>query len=253
MGTRTNIRATATLAAVFWAAGALAAPRDAETTAEMDRMVERVETAYQLRDLGALEEIRAGLARHGAATDDGGLRDYLGAYARFRQALGADGDASARSYLDDCIAELESLVARHPDHAQARALLGSCYGLSTRYHRAGMATRGLAARRQMAAARRLAADDPWIVMQDGIADFSTPRLFGGDRQLGVRKLERATALFAAAVDAGSRRAAWGAAEAWSQLGQMYDKVGRSAEARQALARSAALMPRPAGLQLAVAN
>lgn len=253
MGIKNNIGVTATLVALLCAASALAAPHDAETAAEIDRLIERVETAYQLRDLGALDDIHAELARPATEVDAGAVRHYLAAYARFRQALGADTDASARSYLDDCIVELESLVARHPDHAQARALLGSCYGLSTRYHRAGMATRGLEARRQMSAARRLAADDPWIVMQDGIADFSTPRLFGGDRQLGVRKLEKATELFAAAIDAGSRRAAWGAAEAWSQLGQMYEKLGRSAEARQALARSVALMPRPASLQLAVAK
>ena len=105
-----------------------------------------------------------------------------------------------------------------------------------------MAKRGLEARRQMAAARELAPANPWVVLQDGLADHATPRLFGGDRDLAISKLERATALFSGEMEAGSRRAAWGASEAWLQLGRMYREAGRGNDARVALENARRLAP-----------
>ena len=199
---------------------------------------DRIEIAWQARDSGAIESARESLLRTGADA-----APFYAAYARFRQALIAEGDADrARGYVDACIDELRTYIAQVPGDAEARALLGSCYGISTRYHRLGMASRGLEARRQMAAARELAPANPWVVLQDGLADYATPRLFGGDRALAIRKLERATDLFAAAMQEGSRRAAWGAAETWLQLGQMYRETGREGDARVALENARRLAP-----------
>ena len=51
---------------------------------------------------------------------------YYAAYARFRQALVAEADRpAARTYLEDCIAELQGVVRQQPAHAEP-ALLGSC-------------------------------------------------------------------------------------------------------------------------------
>ena len=180
-------------------------------------------------------------ARQELLATDADRAAYYAAYARFRQGLTAEGSGNiAGGYIDECISELRTFVGRHPDDAEARALLGSCYGISTHYHRLGMATRGLEARRQMAAARELAPQNPWVMLQDGLADYSTPRLFGGDRKLAVAKLERATTLFAAAVREGSRIAAWGAAETWRQLARMYSETGRAADARSAYDKAQAL-------------
>ena len=174
------------------------------------------------------------------------------AYARFRQALTIESDRpSARAYLEDCIVELREVVEEQPSHAEAHALLGSCLGLSTLHDVVATMTRGLEARRQMQEARRLAPDNPWVVMQDGLADWATPRLFGGDRNLALAKLERATGLFAANLEAGSRIAAWGAAEAFQQLGVRYRELGRSDEAQFAFERAAALTT--TRLQLAAAR
>lgn len=198
---------------------------------------ERIELAHQRQNFGELEQTRSELLTNGSER-----AGYLVAYARFRQALAAGDDrAAARGYLDGCIAELEAWLARHPPDAEARALLGSCYGISTRYHRLGMARRGLEARRQMAIARQLAPDNPWVVLQDGLADYATPRLFGGDRQRGISKVERSTALFAGIV-ADSRAAGRGATEAWLQLARMYAETGRPADAAGAIARAEALAP-----------
>jgi len=204
----------------------------------------RIEQGYQDRNLASIEAARTELLRLAADPErapETASAAYFAAYARFRQALAAESDrAAARGYLEDCITELQDVVREQPGHAEARALLGSCNGMSTLYGVMATMTRGLEARRQMAEARRLAPDNPWVVMQDGLADWATPRLFGGDRELALVKLERAAGLFADAMESGSRIAAWGAAEAWHQLGLRYQELGRGDDAKMAFGRASAV-------------
>jgi tetratricopeptide (TPR) repeat protein len=212
---------------------------------------EQIEAAYQARDLAGLERARASLlhlAAEAPGTGEQARVRYLAAYARFRQGLAAEGNAkAARTYLDHCIQELQSVVRSDPGNAEALALLGSCYGISTRYHPLTLASRGLKARSHMAAARALAPDNPWVMLQDGLADFATPRLFGGDPALGITKLERAASLFTGSQEDGARAAgarilAWAAAETWLQLGRMYRETGRDEDAREAFTQAALLVP-----------
>lgn len=201
----------------------------------------RIEQSYQRQDLRALEEVRRELLALADAPARSADAGYYAAYARFRQAMVAEADRpAAAGYLEDCIAELGSLVSRVPGHAEARALLGSCQGMSTLYNAFTTMVRGPEARRQLNEARRLAPDNAWVVMQDGLADWATPRLFGGDRERAVAKMERAASLFADAFAAGSRLAAYGAAETWRQLAPRYEALGREAEARLALERASRL-------------
>jgi len=207
---------------------------------------ERIEVAFQSGDAAAIAEARDELLAGGESR-----AGYFAAHALFRQALLAEQTPDlARTLIEQCIGELGDYVAAQPGDAEARALLGSCYGISTRYNRMGMASRGLKARSQMQAARELAPDNPWVVLQDGMADFATPRMFGGDRELAIRKLQRATALFAAAAESGLRIALWGRSEAWQQLALMYEATGRAAEAADALRQARAVLPVQPAQQLA---
>jgi hypothetical protein len=198
----------------------------------LDALRDQVEQAYLARSLDGLEAARVELlALPAEPVFD--RAPYLAAFARFRQSMLTGERAAARAYLEDCIAELGRYVASAGEDAEARALLGSCYGISTRYNKLAMATRGMAARAHMAAARLMAPENPFVMLQDGLADYSTPALFGGDRQLGIRKVEQAAALFATAAGEGSRLAAFAVAESWLQLATMYRETGRLAEADRA--------------------
>lgn len=226
--------------AFFSALPGLAAGEPAHIVA----LVDRIEVAYQGSDLGGLEDARQTLLRHSAAAPADSRAGYYAAYARFRQALGSTAAPdNARSYLDDCIAELTDWVGSHPQDAEARALLGSCYGMSTTHYPLGLVARGLEARKHMAAARELAPANPWVLLQDGLADFATPRLFGGNRTAAIGKLQRAALLFADAHASGSRPAGWAVVETWQQLALMYAATGQKAAAADANERAATL-PRP---------
>jgi tetratricopeptide (TPR) repeat protein len=230
--------------------GLTAARAVAADAASLAALRDEVELAYRAGDAERIETARQHLllaAQAGSAD----RAEYFAAHARFRQALLAAGNGRvARARLDDCIAELQAYTEGAPGDAEARALLGSCYGVSTRYHRLGMASRGLAARRHLAAAVALAPANPWVVLQAGLADHATPRVFGGDRTAAIAKLERATALFATAAAAGSSTATWGAAEAWEQLALMYRAAGRAPEAERALERARSLQPDAGAARLA---
>lgn len=250
MGKWTNSR-VAPLWATFAVTALLAAPALASVPVTLDGLTDRIELAYQARDIAGLESVRVALLA--TARDPEATRAaYYAAYARFRQGMlaAAAEDDSASDYLEDCIEELRDYARMRPDDAEARALLSSCLGMSTRYHRLAMAKRGLEARKQMDAALELAPANPWVVLQDGLCEYSTPRMFGGDPAGGIAKLERATTLFAARIETGSRAAMWGAAEAWLQLAHMYRAVGRAADAARALERARELAPLRTGFVVA---
>ena len=223
----------------------MALPGSACAERTFEGLQTRIEQGYRNQDLAGIESARADLLGLASAPnrspDDRSDAAYFAAYARFREALSVESDRpSARAYLEDCIAELREVVKGQPDHAEAHALLGSCLGLSTLHDTFATMTRGLEARRQMGEARRLAPDNPWVVMQDGLADWATPRLFGGDRDLALIKLRRAAELFTTAMASGSRIPAWGAAEVYQQLGLRYRELGRSEAAQFAFDRAAEL-------------
>jgi hypothetical protein len=208
-------------------------------------LVERVELAYHGSDAAGLAEARRQLLQLATDSPASTRAGYYAAHARLRQALqttSAD-KVAAKAFLDDCIAELTGYVRSNPTDAEARALLGSCYGMSTTHHPLGLVARGMEARKQLDAARELAPANPWVLMQDGLVDFATPRMFGGNRTAAIAKLERAARLFAEAEAAGSSLAGWALVETWQQLALMYAATGQAEAAALANERAASL-PRP---------
>jgi tetratricopeptide (TPR) repeat protein len=226
--------------AISWVSGGVAGEAQ---PADLQALRDEIEAGYHARDLQRIDAAREKLLAMGKDPASRDLAAYYAAYGRFRQGLVAAGDKpSARRYLDDCIGELEDLVERRPDDAGAHALLASCYGTSSRYYMRRAATRGMQAGRHLGRALQLAPDDPWVVLQDAIADYSRPAAFGGDKERARQKLEHAAQLFAASHPPGSTQPVWGEAETWLYLGLVHRDAGRRAEARQALEHTLSMAP-----------
>ncbi len=240
------MRAVSTTLAACWllALGAQAMPVDDPALAELRDSIER---GYNQRDIQAIEASRQAILRIGEKpADNAAQRDltiYLGAYARLRQSLLIAGEKNqARSYLEDCITALEAFLERRSDDAQARALLGSCYGASSRYYFLGAAWRGLEAGRQISAAIEQSPDDAWVVFQDGVSDYEKPMMFGGSKKRALNKLRRAARLFAESRPASSVQPVWGEAETWLYIGRAHLALGENEAARKALQTGLVMAP-----------
>jgi tetratricopeptide (TPR) repeat protein len=204
---------------------------------------DRIELGYNARDNTAIEAAIADLLKAGKSAGQEDLAVYYEAYARLRQSVVAgDNKNSARKYLELCIDELASLLERRPDYARARALHASCLGSSANYYVFRAATRGIAAGREMAEAVRLAPDDPWVVFHDGVSDFMTPALFGGNKDRALDKLQRADRLLVASRPAGSDRPVFGEAETWLYIGRVHLSADRKDLARAAWEKALSLAP-----------
>ncbi len=206
-----------------------------------------IEHAWNRRDMQAIEAGRQTILELGSAAETTPSRHdlaiYLGAYIRLRQSqLVAVRKEQARNYLEDCIIALEALLERRNDDAEARALLGSCYGASSRYHFLGAAWRGLEAGRQISAAVAQAPDNAWVVFQDGVSDYEKPMIFGGNKKRALGKLRRAARLFAASRPPGSVQAVWGEAETWLYIGRAHLAIGETEAAHEALQTALAMAP-----------
>jgi tetratricopeptide (TPR) repeat protein len=214
---------------------------------QLANLRDNIERSYNTGNTQAIDSIRLAIINIGETAGNASptcdLATYLAAYARLRQSLlVADDKALASSYLEECIDELKGLLERRKDDAQARALLGSCYGASTRYHFLGGAWRGMEAGRQIARAVDQAPDNAWVVFQDGVSDYETPTMFGGSKERAIGKLQRAAALFAASRPAGSSQPVWGEAETWLYIGRTQQALGNIEAARTALQTALTMAP-----------
>jgi len=210
---------------------------------------DRIEQGYNARDNQVIEATIADLKKAGISADQEDLATYYTAFARLRQsAIPGTAKRRARDYLEQCIDELEPLLEKRSDYAQARALYASCLGASSNYYVLRAATRGLAAGREMTAALKLAPENPWVVFQDAVSDFLTPAIFGGSRSRALDKLKRAEQLFVASRPAGSVEPVFGEAETWLYVGRIYLADGDKDKAREALEKARTLAPESADVR-----
>ena len=210
---------------------------------------DRIEQGYNARDNHLIEVAIADLRKAGISSDQEDLATYYTAFARLRQsAIPGTEKGRARDYLEQCIDELELLLERRSDYAQARALYASCLGASANYYVLKAATRGIAAGREMTAALKLAPDNPWVVFQDAVSDFLTPAIFGGNRTRALDKLRRAEQLFVASRPAGSMEPVFGESETWLYTGRVYLAEGKKDKAKEALETARTLAPESADVR-----
>lgn len=210
---------------------------------------DRIEQGYNARDTQLIEATIADLREAGQSSDQVDLATYYTAFARLRQsAIPGTDKARAQEYLEQCIGDLEPLLKRRSDYAQARALYASCLGASTNYYVFKAATRGMAAGREMSAAVKLDPDNPWVVFQDAVSDFLTPAIFGGSKSRALDKLRRAEQLFVASRPAGSTEPVFGESETWLYMGRVYLADGEKDKAKEALEKARTLAPESADVR-----
>ncbi|MBL8200851.1 MAG: tetratricopeptide repeat protein [Chromatiales bacterium] len=215
---------------------------------------DQIEQGYNARDLRAIETTVAALRKAGSASGQEDVATYYAAFARLRQsAVPGIAKNRARDYLEQCIDELEVLVGRRHDYAEARALLASCLGASANHYMLRAATRGMASSREMSAALRMAPDNPWVVFQHAVSDFLTPAMFGGNKARALGNLQRAEQLFVASRPAGSASPVFGESETWLYIGRVLLALGQADKARQALERARELAPASADVRDEIAR
>ncbi|HTB67090.1 MAG TPA: hypothetical protein VK727_12745 [Steroidobacteraceae bacterium] len=175
-------------------------------------------------------------------------RSYYLAWMQLRQAqlafarLGSgDAAAVAGRAAADCISSADDALAVRPTDAEVLALQSSCMDLRSRIRTVGMPFAGSRSRAQMQTALQLAPRDPRVRLLAAQLSYLSAK--------STRERTQLLAPFQSAVDAFElerqgleRIPAWGAAEAWQGLAQVYLDRGDAIAARAALEHALLLMP-----------
>ena len=98
--------------------------------------------------------------------------------------------------INRTIEHLKGAIELEDNFSDAHALLASAYGqkLGLKPH-LGMAL-GPETKRVLEKSKRLDGNNPRVVLIDGMSDYYTPAVFGGDKQRAISKMEHALELFA---------------------------------------------------------
>ena len=144
--------------------------------------------------------------------------------------------------INRTIEYLKEAIELEDNFSDAHALLASAYGqkLGLRPH-LGMAL-GPETKRVLEKSKRLDGNNPRVVLIDGMSDYYTPAMFGGDKQRAISKMEHALELFAKEEIRDALQPSWGYDEACAQLGIMRQDAGDIEGAREAFVKALEVNP-----------
>ena len=144
--------------------------------------------------------------------------------------------------INRTIEYLKEAIELEDNFSDAHALLANAYGqkLGLKPH-LGM-TLGPETKRVLEKSKRLEGDNPRVVLTDGISDYYTPAMFGGDKQRAISKMEQALALFAKEEIRDPFQPSWGYDEACAHLGIMRQEAGDIEGAREAFGKALEVNP-----------
>jgi tetratricopeptide (TPR) repeat protein len=168
---------------------------------------------------------------------------YAGfSHKRIVEISGQDDEDTALKHLDASIDHLESAVEADDEFAEAHALLASVYGQKLGIKpQLGMVL-GPKTSKTMKRAKRLAPDNPRVVMMQATSNLFTPKTWGGDPKKAIEGFQRAATLFESYTPEGPLQPDWGHSEAYAWLGIAYMKQDRYDEAKTALAKALEVDP-----------
>ena len=144
--------------------------------------------------------------------------------------------------INRTIEHLKGAIELEDSFSDAHALLASAYGqkLGLKPH-LGMAL-GPETKRVLEKSKRLDGNNPRVILIDGMSDYYTPAMFGGDKQRAISKLEHALELFAKEEIRDPLQPSWGYDEACAQLGIMRQDAGDIEGAREAFVKALEVNP-----------
>ena len=220
---------------------ALTVSSEAQTSPHWSVRLEKAALDGATRDLMA---IRADLQKQVAAPGAGeALIRYALAYASFRMVNLPDVPAAERKdLLSDAVTQLQDVIKKNANDAEAHALLGVVYGLQIAESPIirGM-TLGPRATAALERAAEIESGNPRVFLVQGISAFNTPAMFGGGTDKAERLLRQSLDRFAA-EPADKPWPNWGRFDAHVWLGQALLQRGDRAGARAEYDQARSLAP-----------
>lgn len=229
------------LAAVALLTGA--PPAHAATPEELADFEAKADYAFYTEDANALRGLLAEGAKLAESTRP--LELYQFAHAEFRRlqlarVRGAVGQAEAAA--EACLAALEKANETRSRFVEGLALEAACAGYLASF--GGL--RGLVAGRRsdarLDAARALDANNPRVLLTDGLVHWFKSDATAAERTAAQRSFARAAAAFDTVAATTPGEPTWGGAEAWLFLGRALETRGELLEARDAYEKSLLIAP-----------
>lgn len=210
---------------------------------ELDDLESRIEYAWFTEDANSLRNLIQSTASALAKGGDSALARYALGFAHYRLGLVLlqKSDAGAADAMGNCVEELDRSMKADEYFADAYALQAACYGALAGIRPWKAMVHGPQSTSRIEKARKLAPDNPRVVLLDGVADHQKPKAFGGDPARAQTKFRRSVQIFenSGATETGPR---WGAAEAYLYVGRGLREAGDTLGARNALERALIIAP-----------
>lgn len=214
-------------------------------TEQFAEIRETIETAVDSLQPDRLVETDAELAML-AESDDTQIRKYAlyyRGYSNYRLYSSIPGisEEQKEKYLDKAIEMFEEAVEVDPEFAEAQAMLGSCYGQKADGIFSGMKY-GPKSDETMKRAKKMAPDNPRVVMLDAVGTLFKPSMFGGSIEGAIKGFRRAIEVFDNWQPPNAFAPRWGSAEVYAWLGQAYAMDNQYEKAREAYQKALEVKP-----------
>ena len=208
--------------------------------------VEGKELLQQATDSFDLDQLHEAQKLFDCARQNGHYEEFALYYLalceyRLSTLFAATPDEQTQS-INRTIEYLKEAIELEDNFSDAHALLASAYGqkLGLKPH-LGMVL-GPETKRVLEKSKRLDGNNPRVVLIDGMSDYYTPAVFGGDKQRAISKIEQALELFTKEEIRDSLQPSWGYDEACAQLGVMRQETGDIEGAREAFVKALEVNP-----------
>ena len=203
-------------------------------------------------DAATLQQARSFFQRATASDTLTAFSHYYLALADYRL-IDVSGEDQREQYMDDAATHLETSLELRDGWAEANALLSLVYGRKAGQGMLSGMRYGSKAGNRLDAAKEAAPDNPRVLLADGISLINKPSMWGGDKDLGMKRLQQAVRQFeerSTNVEAGSDwlDPSWGHAEAYAWIGIVHAKADRHDQARTAFQSALSVRPQYAWVE-----